>query len=869
MSETVQLKPRITIQTVIHFDCPDRATFFAEYSRQLRRGEIFLEVAQKIPVGTPVEVRFKFLDCDSSVELSGEIYRHRRRLDRLEAAVQFLNPDALQKLLRLSENELRLDSGDELGLLDSDEESDDEVEAPVESHNADQDTTKLLALTVQDFPETRAPAGKEVEVQEGAEDEELEATKALPTWGAQWLGIPEGAPPAAKPGEPAPQQPQPAGARTSPPPGEPPSAEARARDRFGPSKATLAEVEAMAQDLRDEEEEWFDLSENQVAPLLGDVAPRRKAPPPPPPMEPAPAPAPPPTPAEASNLDESWLRVLEGPAFAFEAPVASSETEGPEAFWAEAEDGPAAPVRPLEPRPAVPPVPISPPSSATPSSEESDVDLDDWDWDFLQPAPRVEAAEATPATGAARLDGPRGTGPAGAESAPQPPEQPVSASINVDTAEPDDDDFEIDFEAVPHRPTGAAGLAIETKTEPNWGGASPAMPETGNAAAAPPADAPAPPTPSTARAAKPLYPPVSQPADLFQDSESSDGEWPPPDQPFDGSVDEAGDAELELDGSSGSRWGGRLGLVAVALLLLGGTAAVVLEPGWFSSLLGGGETDVVDLSGKPVPNGTDRVANTSVPSASSTIPDPLASEKTPFVPALAGESGFPEAAVSGGAAGQPGDATRPQVSGPKPTQAEGLEASRAPGALQTDAITASGTMSSPATSGMPETIDLELDDSGPPPGAASPVATVEPVRAPSGTAASAPPGGAPTPAFSDPPEITGLEAGSPPGPAVMIQDVQVVVEGASLSLRLATQGRVSRVVQSEAQNPPRLIFDVLDADCRAALTPRAVGRFGVGRVRFGLHENKLRIVLDLSGEIPSAEVEINDDAVLVRVTPRG
>ena len=95
MAEFVQLKPRIRIQTVIHFECPDRATFFAEYSRQLRRGEIFLEVAQKIPVGTIVDVRFRFQDCDATVELSGEIYRHRRKLDRLEAAVQFLDPDAL------------------------------------------------------------------------------------------------------------------------------------------------------------------------------------------------------------------------------------------------------------------------------------------------------------------------------------------------------------------------------------------------------------------------------------------------------------------------------------------------------------------------------------------------------------------------------------------------------------------------------------------------------------------------------------------------------------------------------------------------------------------------------------------------------
>src|SRR5262245_1769421 len=119
MGETVQLKPRITIQTVINFDCPDRATFFAEYSRQLRRGDIFLEVAQKIPVGTPVEVRFRFQDCDATLDLSGEIYRHRRRLDRLEAAVQFLNPEALQRLLRLSENELEFEESEETGSADA------------------------------------------------------------------------------------------------------------------------------------------------------------------------------------------------------------------------------------------------------------------------------------------------------------------------------------------------------------------------------------------------------------------------------------------------------------------------------------------------------------------------------------------------------------------------------------------------------------------------------------------------------------------------------------------------------------------------------------------------------------------------------
>ncbi len=106
MADSVFQKPTISVRTIVRFECPDRAMFFAMFSRQLRRGEILLKMETKLPVGTPVEIEFHFGDCNVPVMVPGQVYRHRRSPDRLEAAIQFLDPGALQTLMSLSESRL-------------------------------------------------------------------------------------------------------------------------------------------------------------------------------------------------------------------------------------------------------------------------------------------------------------------------------------------------------------------------------------------------------------------------------------------------------------------------------------------------------------------------------------------------------------------------------------------------------------------------------------------------------------------------------------------------------------------------------------------------------------------------------------------
>jgi AMIN domain-containing protein len=883
MGETVQLKPRITIQTAIHFDCPDRATFFAEYSRQLRRGEIFLEVAQKIPVGTPVEVHFRFLDCDATVELSGEIYRHRRRLDRLEAAVQFLNPEALQRLLQLSENELSLEDEEEPLLEASGVGLASEMGPTSRPFDDEQDTTKLLALSA--HPEMRAGArtgladeaeapgerprrpGASDQPEEGAktpprrlEDEELEATKAMPSWGEHWLGLSESAR-----GTLASAAQAPDGARVELSAAAPSagirrapreSAESRGAEKFGPSKAELAEAAEIAEAPEDEED-WFDLAEQKVIPLLGDAAPRRRT------SDSsdatrtghAAAPA-----AEGGpvELDENWLRVLGGPPPAApESPPSQellSEMDLLQELEPPASASPPIVAAPLESVAAPPPARPSESNVATgprrEGVEEQEVDLDEWDWNFLQSAPKPDAAALPPEERAAPAEEelwsalPVAPAAAGAE---EPGAAPAAESAAPEGDEFDDAEIEFEFGS----PSPAA--ASETK------GASASL---RGAAESPPQPKVAPVSASAVPVARPFsfdMTPMQPPKSGFESSpaEASTGEWPTPEEPFDAvpALEEDEIEELEPVSERRSRWGGRLGLLAVAALLLGGTAAVVLEPGWFSSLLGGGESDLVDLSKRHGQSG-------------STIPNPLVAEVSKPTPHRSETSG----------SDRPSPA---RISSPVGATPVGRATVASPSRVESDvAVTAPNkptperprptepSASTPA--GGPETIDLEADESRPSDHGA---ASTRPSPAPS-TSVGRNAQGLPTAPVHETPaplasQVAAAEAVQTPGAAteVVIQDIQVSVEAGGVTLLLTTDGKVSQVLQSEAQNPNRLIFDVIDSDCRAALAPKSVGRFGVERVRFGLHEKKLRIVLDLSGAIPSAQVDVREGTVSIRVTP--
>ena len=86
-------------------------------------------------------------------------------------------------------------------------------------------------------------------------------------------------------------------------------------------------------------------------------------------------------------------------------------------------------------------------------------------------------------------------------------------------------------------------------------------------------------------------------------------------------------------------------------------------------------------------------------------------------------------------------------------------------------------------------------------------------------------------------------------------------------LKVALAGAVDRVVQSEAASPPRLIFDLVQVSAPGAPSPRNVGQNGVERVRFGLHDSKLRIVVDVKGTLPKADIAKNPGEVVIRLTP--
>jgi hypothetical protein len=94
------------------------------------------------------------------------------------------------------------------------------------------------------------------------------------------------------------------------------------------------------------------------------------------------------------------------------------------------------------------------------------------------------------------------------------------------------------------------------------------------------------------------------------------------------------------------------------------------------------------------------------------------------------------------------------------------------------------------------------------------------------------------------------------------------VGAAEVELRVVTDGKVERVLRSEAEKPNRLIFDLLGTSAATAPRSRPVGQLGIERVRFGVHDKRLRIVVDLAGPFPDADVEAQDGEIVIRIRPR-
>jgi hypothetical protein len=109
------------------------------------------------------------------------------------------------------------------------------------------------------------------------------------------------------------------------------------------------------------------------------------------------------------------------------------------------------------------------------------------------------------------------------------------------------------------------------------------------------------------------------------------------------------------------------------------------------------------------------------------------------------------------------------------------------------------------------------------------------------------------------------DAAAQPAGLAWVGKVQIEPGAEYLEIRLTTDSKVARILRSEAVGPPRLIFDLLETSSRIPLASKTVGKHGVERVRFGIHNEKIRIVLDLTGPLPTVETEFEDSGVVLRV----
>ncbi len=91
------------------------------------------------------------------------------------------------------------------------------------------------------------------------------------------------------------------------------------------------------------------------------------------------------------------------------------------------------------------------------------------------------------------------------------------------------------------------------------------------------------------------------------------------------------------------------------------------------------------------------------------------------------------------------------------------------------------------------------------------------------------------------------------------------VRPAGRGLLLATDGDVGTIEIIELKNPARLALDLLGATRAPTRTVKLDGAFG--QVRFGRDANKVRVVLDVAGELPAYQVK--RVAGGIAVTPRG